>query len=254
MRYACLIILWVFGTHYALAQNSTQAVFDEANTYYEQGNLAQAMRLYKSIDESGEVSGALYLNMGITAIQLDSMGLAKYYLKKAGQFSATQQQAQEALNYVNLQFSRHSAKLPKLPWDSAVDWLKTELTAYGVFSIGIICMVAGLALLVLSWFSVISSPKKAWIISSFIILGIFILSISFYVDYIDRRFKEGVVITASERVLQNPDSQSGLVSIAYEGYDITIDNKKSNATEGWLYIRLGNGQYGWIKTDGIKIL
>lgn len=253
MRYLSLIFL-LLSTHYAVAQNSAQAVFDEANTYFEQGNLAQAMRLYKSIDENGEVSGALYLNMGFTAIQLDSMGLAKYYLKKAAQFSATEQQAQEALNYVTLQFSRHSAKLPKLPWDSAVDWLKTEVTAYGVFIIGFTCMAAGLALLVLSWFSFISIPKKTWLTSTFMILGIFILSISFYVDYIDRRFKEGVVITASERVLQSPDSQSGLVSIAYEGYDITIDNKKSKETGGWLYIRLGNGQYGWIKTDGIKIL
>ena len=42
--------------------------------------------------------------------------------------------------------------------------------------------------------------------------------------------------------------------MAYEGYDLTIDWKKSKTIENWYYIRLGNGQFGWIKAKGIKIL
>jgi hypothetical protein len=55
-------------------------------------------------------------------------------------------------------------------------------------------------------------------------------------------------------VLELPDDESPLVSIAYEGYDLTVDQWESKEEDGWIYVRLGNGQYGWTKPEGIKVL
>lgn len=231
-----------------------QGHFDQANTLLENGAPMEAMSAYRSIENSGSVSGALYLNMGITAMQLDSLGLSKFYFLKAKEFSTTQQQATEALDYVNSQFSRQSAILPKLPWDRAIDWINNELSAFGLFLTGFLFTLSGLAFLYLGWLDKIPLSKTFSTQLTLILIGLFLALVAFYADYVNLRYDEGVLISNSQRVLESPDENSALVSIAYEGYDLTVDLWESEEAENWLYVRLGNGQFGWTKSNGIKTL
>lgn len=231
-----------------------QGAFDQANTLLESGKSMEAMQAYRSIETDGSVSGALYLNMGITAMQLDSLGLSKFYFLKAEQFPSTQTQASEALNYVDSQFSRQSAILPKLPWDRAIDWVNQKLTAFGLFLIGFFFTLAGLTLLYLGWLNKLPLSKTFSTQLTLIILGSSLALLAFYADYVNQRYHEAVLVSSSQRVLELPDDESPLVSIAYEGYDLTVDQWESKEEDGWIYVRLGNGQYGWTKPDGIKVL
>ena len=63
-----------------------------------------------------------------------------------------------------------------------------------------------------------------------------------------------MIITTEVQVKQKADESADLVSLGYEGYSITVDHKISKEASGWIYIRLGNGQFGWIKSSGVKIL
>ncbi|MEX0609414.1 MAG: GW dipeptide domain-containing protein [Balneolaceae bacterium] len=237
-----------------VAAQSNQAIFDEANTYFESGELSQAMSMYRILEQEEQVSGALFLNMGIVAVQLDSMGLAKYYFLKSANFEETEERANLALLYVTSQFSRQSATLPKLPWDRAVQWMIEVPTAFGVFIAGFFFLIIGLTLLALKWLNYIHLKKINWYLTSIFVAGSLIVLLSFYVDYVDQRYDEAVLVTNSNRVLQLPEEQSTLVSIAYEGYSVIVDRWKSEEEDQWLYIRLGNGQFGWISHEGIKIL
>ncbi|MFV1882879.1 MAG: hypothetical protein ACMZ7B_00085 [Balneola sp.] len=236
------------------AQESAQLLFDQANTLLEDNEYSEAMKMYRSIEQAGSVSGALFLNMGITATQLDSMGLAKYYFLKSAKFELTTQSANEALEYVESQFSRQSATLPKLPWDRAVDWLKDGPGAALVFIIGFSFILIAVTLLLLKWVNIFVIPKFNATLSTFIISGVLIVLLSFYVDYIDQRYSEAVIITSEVQVRQAAAESADLVSLGYEGYAITVDHRTSSSFDGWLYIRLGNGQFGWIENQGIKIL
>ena len=249
----CFFCLF-FSFSFSVAQQSAQATFDEANTLFENGDLTEALNLYRTIESTGNVSGALFLNMGITAVQLDSLGLAKFYFLKATDFKTTSARAETALNYVESQFSRQSATLPKLPWDRAVQWINDELTASGLFLIGFFITTAGLVLLYLSWFNKLPFQKAFPYMITLIIAGTTLAGLSFYADYVNQRYDEAVLISNSQRVLQSPDPDATLQSIAYEGYDLTIDHWKSEEQPNWLYVRLGNGQYGWIQQQGVKIL
>lgn len=249
----CFFCLF-FAVKVAFAQQSVQATFDEANTLFKNGELSDAMKQYRSIAKSGQVSGALYLNMGITAVQLDSLGLAKYYFIKATDFKTTSSRAKTALEYVNSQFSRQSAMLPKLPWDRAIQWVNDVLTAPGLFLIGFLITTLGLVLLYLSWFNKLNLQNISSYIIAMVITGSALAALAFYADYVNQRYDAAVLIANSQRVLQSPDPNATLESIAYEGYDLTVDHWKSEEQPNWLYIRLGNGQYGWIQSKGVKIL
>ncbi|WP_103666034.1 hypothetical protein [Gracilimonas amylolytica] len=239
-----------------LSQNvwAQQGSFDQANTLLENGSPMEAMSAYRNVESSGSVSGALYLNMGITAMQLDSLGLSKFYFLKAKEYSTTQQQATEALEYVNSQFSRQSAILPKLPWDRAIDWINNQLSAFGLFLIGFLLTLSGLSLLYLGWLDKVPLSKTFSTQLTLIIIGSSLALLAFYADYVNQRYDEAVLISSSQRVLESPDENSALVSIAYEGYDLTVDQWESEQAEEWVYVRLGNGQYGWTKPAGIKTL
>lgn len=237
-----------------LAQTGPQAAFDLANTELENGNYHTALQQYKSIEQNGYQSGALYLNMGIAATQIDSLGLAKYYLLKAAQFEQVRTEASRALEYVNSQFSRQSATLPKLPWDRAVDYLKSGPGAKGVFFTGIVFAFLALILLTGKWFSFIRFPKQAQVTTASAIIALLIVILAFYTDYVDRRYDQAILIEPESRVLERPAADAPLVSIAYEGYSLTLDHRESEGHEGWYYVRLGNGQYGWIEAKGIKTL
>ncbi|WP_421773013.1 hypothetical protein [Gracilimonas sp.] len=255
MKKLLLCSVWLLLSFTAsVAQQSPQAIFDEANTLFENGDHTEALSLYRSIEKSGNVSGALYLNMGIAAVQLDSLGLAKFYFLKAKAFNTTASQGETALDYVNSQFSRQSAVLPKLPWDRAVKWINEVPTASGLFLIGFIITIAGLILLYLSWFNRLSFQNISSYVIALVIAGSGLAGLAFYADYVNQRYNAAVLITNSQRVLQAPNADATLESIAYEGYDLTVDHWKSEEQPDWLYVRLGNGQYGWIQDSGVKIL
>lgn len=248
------VTLILLGTHNLYAQQSPQAIFDKANTLYESGQLSEAFSLYRSIVESGQVSGAVYLNMGITAVQMDSMGLAKYYFLKSSAFDETSEEATAALEYVNNQFSRRSATLPKLPWDRAVQWINDSPGASGLFFTGFMITAFGLIVLYLGWFQKLPFDKYFAVTTTLLATGIILILAAFYADYVDQRYDEAVLIANSQRVLQQPNPDGALISIAYEGYDLTIDHWESQGQDNWLYVRLGNGQYGWIQNSEVKIL
>lgn len=236
------------------ARQSPQLLFDEANTFLEKNEFKDAMSIYRQIESGNEISGALFLNMGIASTQIDSLGLAKYYFLKAQEFSTTQESATEALEYVESQFSRQSATLPKLPWDKAVDWMREGIGSSGVFFIGFTLVALAVCFILIHWFNIIFLRKLSSIVSTLSISGILILILAFYVDYVDYRYSEAVIITDEVQVKQKAEETADLVSLGYEGYSITVDHRKSNEEIGWIYIRLGNGQFGWIENNGVKIL
>ena len=255
MRLVCLfLLLFLFTAPQAVSQESAQLVFDEANTLLKEGDYPEAMARYRTIHASNQISGALFLNMGIAATQLDSMGLAKYYFLKASEFPTTIEQATLGLEYVDSQFSRQSAQLPKLPWDRAIDSLKTGLGADKVFIIGFILIVLAMILVLLRWFGMANFKKFRTTLALVFSAGVLIVILAFYVDYVDNRYSEAVIVNIEKQVKSGPSESSDLVSLAYEGYTITIDNNASTAHDGWYYIRLGNGQFGWISRSGTRIL
>lgn len=255
MRLSIIILLVTFGHLQSVAaQNSPQLLFDEANEALEQGDYRSALKSYYEIEKSGHETGALYLNMAIAAVQVDSLGLAKYYFKKAEKFSDVAPNAHEALEYVNSQFSRQSAMLPKLPWDKAVDILKVTPGTFTIFIIGFIFLVATLLLIISRWFNILIFPKHTNIVITIGLLSVLTIALSFYVDYVDERYSEAVLIIRQADVMERANPEASLISKAYEGYEVTVDFKKSESNTEWYYIRLGNGQYGWIKKEGVKII
>lgn len=246
------ISFWCFVGSYA--QQSPQAVFDQANEELEAANYQQAVSLYQEIEDQNNISGALFLNLGICYQRMDSLGTAKYYFLKASQFEETGDKAEEALEYVESQFSRQSAVLPKLPWDVATNWLQQNIGAVNLLISGIVLLNIGVLLFVAHWF--LNWYPKYLRISGLVVIGLsaFIIITSFYTYYVSDRYSKAVMVTQKMPVLEQPQQDASLVSQAYEGYTFTVDHYRSESQPDWAYVRMSNGLYGWIPDSEILIL
>lgn len=236
------------------AQENPQLIFDRGNDALVDGDYRQAITAYKQIEERNLISGALFLNMGISYVQLDSLGKAKYYFIKASRFEETEEQAKRGLDYVEQRFSRQSAVLPKLPWDKAVDWLKLNLGASTLLGIGIILLNIGVLAFVSTWFWVPYEKTTRRSALGASTAGLLIVFLSFYVQYVSQRYSEAIMVHRQTSVVEQPQEDAAVVSQAYEGYTFTVDEFRSEEQQGWSYVRMSNGLYGWIPNNEIKVL
>lgn len=250
-----LIVLLGLNVSCASGQTNPQPLFDKANNYLESGDYRIALSMYRELERNEQLSGSLFLNMAISYVELDSLGLAKYYFMKAGQFDETRKNAVQGLDYVNSRFSRQSAVLPKLPWQRLLDWVSEAIGASLLLGLGIILLNMGVIGFVARWFITVPGEKyfKFGGIGVAVIGIIFVLT-SFYIHYRDNRYHPAVMIHNQTNVREQPDSTSAVVSQAFEGYTFTVDRYKSEEYPAWYYVRMSNGLYGWIPGNDIRIL
>lgn len=249
-----LFTILIVATTVVTAQNNVQLQFDRANEALQQGNIMQALNSYQNLENGDYVSGSLYLNMGISYVQLDSLGKAKYYFLKASRFEETEEKAGQGLEYVEQRFSRQSAVLPKLPWDKAVDWLKRNVGASTLLGAAIILINIGIIAFVGTWFWIPFKKPVQWTALSVAGTGMVILLLSFYVQYVSNRYSEAVMVHRQTNVVEQPSNESSVISQAYEGYTFTVDEYRSDEHPGWSYIRMSNGLFGWIPNNDIMVL
>lgn len=235
------------------AAYAQQTEFDTANELLNENRYTDALSIYKEIENAGHQSGALWLNMGISYSQLDSLGMSKYYILKALESPETTERAEQALQYVNNRFSYQSAVLPQLPWIRFMESLSKSPGITNLAFISFFFFYAGTAILIISWFRKSSAKGFRYGYISAFILSFLIISLTAIIQYQENRYGTGVVVARQGQVYQYPDESSATVNSAHEGYLLRVDYKESEEHENWYSIRLENGMYGWIKNQFIKV-
>lgn len=251
--FALCVVLVSFNMVEGQTGADAQIQFDEAGNLLTEGKLEEAVTIYRQMEANNFASGPLFLNMGIIAVQQDSLGLAKYYFLKASKYDATAKDALEGIDYAESRFSRQSAILPKLPWERAFEWMNKNIGVSVFFIVGSLILNTAVVFIIIFW---LQAEKRVLLKSSFymIPLGVTMIILAFYLDYQDSRYAEAIMIDEQTNVVASPDNTGDLISLAYEGYSFTVDQTRSNEIEGWSYVRMSNGLYGWIESHNIKII
>lgn len=231
-----------------------QSRFDEATDLLEENQYREALEIYQEIENEGHEAGALWFNMGIIYNQLDSPGMAKYYLLRSASYPETEQQAKESIRYLDSRFSRRSAVLPKLPWETFFESLDESPGVKGLFMFGLLFLNIAAGLLIASWFYKQQGKILKYTAATFLTFSILFLISGGYVDYLNNQFGTGVMVQDRTQVYENPDDESNSVSTAFEGYQLKVYYRKSREKDGWNYVRLENGLYGWIDSETIRVL
>lgn len=237
----------------AKAQSVPQERFNQANEAFRQGQFTQALSLYETIRESGFESGPLYLNMGITATRLDSLGLAKYYYLNAQQFGDVNIAATDALEFVDYELGRRGARLPELAWTRITRLVYFEMNHTLFVALGLIIINIGVLFLVASWLRQSYRKINRYLGIAFMSLGGTILLITVLIYWQSLGYKQGIQIVRETQIHALPDAQTEIIQTGYEGFQYIVDMEASTSSPDWLYVRLSNGSRGWVQTEHLNL-
>lgn len=247
--FICLIIWGINGLAHA---QSPQDQFNEGTRQLSEGQFNEALIVFREIEKQNRVSGALFLNMGIAATRIDSLGLAKFYFTKAQQFEEVQLAAMEGLQYIEWELGRRGARLPQLAWTRITTTLLFQLNHGQLVMLGLLLMNIGVIFIAIHWLRAYLSKTNRFIGIALTCLGIFIIFSGFIMQISARNYNQAIQLSRETQVRMQPDVDSEIIQTGYEGFLYIVDEKRSLNTPEWLYVRMSNGARGWVESNHLK--
>lgn len=239
------------------AEESTfrpQETFNMANYTMDQGNVDEAMAMYREILSRGYVSGPLLTNIGLGYIKKDSLGLAKSYFIQATEFSQSRQRASELLSAIDRNLQSRTGTLPVLTIYAMEQQLRFDWGARYFFLWGIFLLNLGTAFGI--WYFLRKKHIRPlfWTSLGIVVIGFIATILAWYLHITENHHSQAVVIAREITLFEEYDTTSLPVGLAYEGFTITLDHRKQAAYPGWVYVRMSNGLTGWVQMRHIRTL
>lgn len=227
-----------------LAYTAVPQAWGSAATAYRQGDYAAAVRLYEGLVQEGYAEPALFYNLGKSYFKLGHKGRAILSLERALRLDPRSEAIQTALNEVRETLTDQIQPVGKSPVDlwlldvGAGTW---ATSAIFLFWISIIIWYAGRFRTGLLW------GKSKHVALSITMTGALLLGISLYTDYRANDWRQAVLLSREAPILLAPDSKSPVLRSIHEGTKLRI----LEYLNGWVKIRLENGDEGWILKKGV---
>jgi hypothetical protein len=229
-----------------------QLLFNQANELLTQHRYSEALVMYRRITEGGESSGPLFLNMAIAANNLDSLGLASLYFRKAMQFAETDAAATEGLAFVQGELARRGARLPELGWLQFTSTLYFEVNYRFWLITGIVLLNLGSVLFIVFWLRERYLKSGRGLGTAVIAAGATLIIGSLVISSMAENFERAVQTTRETQIHQLPDASSEIIQTGFEGFLYIVSRKESLPESGWLRVRLTNGSQGWVLAEAVE--
>jgi tetratricopeptide (TPR) repeat protein len=235
VRIAALAIFIFAGA--AFAADVSQ--FDSANKLYEQGKFSDAAAAYQKIIQSGEVSSAVYFNLGNACFKSSQIGRAIAAYREAEKLSPRDPDIR-----ANLQFARNQVQNPTLPPGRVHLWLdrltENEWTTLAAIALWV-CLIS---LTLMQLRPVLKRSLRNLALASGVMA--FAFSVCLGAILPSQSNESAVVIGREVSVRSGPLDEAQQAFIVHDGAELPVLDSKDD----WLQISTGQ-RFGWIKRDQV---
>ncbi len=244
-----------------------QTAFNRGNFLFEQQQFEAALDLYREIEESGHVSGALFLNMGLTYSRLELYGNALYYFTLAEQFSQSRSTARQAIRHMSDLLDQRRTPIAVLSTISIFKWFHFEKGSRPFLILALVLLNLG-AILLGFWLIYLKKHKiLKYAGFTILLIGVLSLIVGMFLNSQSDRYQLGMFVDISGTIHEIPDAASEPVFMVYEGYTFVIDvvekerriealagrdNVSLVAPDDWIYVQMSNGIEGWMLDEGYR--
>ncbi len=224
--------------------------YDSANAAYLKKEYAKAILLYETIVQEKKQSPELYFNLGNSYYQSGDFAKAILNYERAKKLNPEDEDIAVNLNFAN---QKTEDKIEAAPQMFLIEFRNKIVSFLNERSWSILCilfLIAGLSLFAVFISSSRSGLKKAgfYLGASSIVLSIatFFLAQSSYNRI--KNHKEAIITSASVTVLGSPSESSTKLFILHKGSKVVIKEENN----GWLEVRIANGNVGWVKDTQLE--
>jgi tetratricopeptide (TPR) repeat protein len=232
------------------AQTPTDQLFSEANSLYQSGEFEQAIEKYEKITDNNIISAELFYNLGGSYYKLGNIGKSILNYERALKMSPNDEDILFNLNVAKLSAIDKIDALPKMFFTEYWHSFKTIVNSNVWSWISILFIwIFGFSL---SLFIISQSAnlRKYSFLASFVTLFLFIISFISGITNLDteENRNSAIIMNASTYAKSSPEEISTDLFILHEGTKVEI----SDEVAGWLNIRLGDGNKGWVKKESLE--
>ena len=244
-RILCLIF-WVLQIWqpYVSRGDQTPALFEAGNRAYEEGRFAEAITNYSRMVSSGQVSAAIFFNLGNAYFKSGQLGRAI-----ASYLNAERLAPRDPDIKANLEFARKQSKGPS--------WSSDRLfRALGQLSINEWTALAVCALWMLFLLLTLREvrPNLKASLRNPVLIAVFACVVLWAMagTALERANSIQIaIVTAPEAIVRHgPLQESQNAFTAHDGSELRILDQKDQ----WLQVSAGPGRVGWIPEENLVVL
>lgn len=246
-----IIIVLLFVSTISLAQSSND-IFNNANSLYKEGKYEEAIKLYEQIESENLVSSELYYNLGNSYYKLNKVAPTIYNLEKALKIDPLNEDAQNNLIIAKRLTLDRIEALPKTVLQKFNENYLQKFTYNTWAVITVVLSFIASILFLLFYFAYTPTKKRIYFTTSIVSFLLLIVSITItYTQYSQSKSKVEAIIFAEETSVNNePTSGSDEVFTLHEGTKVNI----LDTVDNWKKIKLIDGKIGWIESENLKEL
>ncbi|WP_370397810.1 tetratricopeptide repeat protein [Tenacibaculum dicentrarchi] len=247
-----IIILTLFFISNILLAQTTDELFANANTLYKEGKYTKAIKLYKQLETTENVSSELYYNLANSYYKLNKIAPSIYNYEKAIQLNPLNEDAQNNLIIAKRLTLDRIEELP-LTFLQRINKNLLQKFTYNTWAIFVILLsFLASVLFILYYFSYTPNKKRLFFITSTISFLLLIITLSItYLQYNQSKNNiEAIIFSEVVDVKNAPTKDADKIFTLHEGTKVKI----LDTVDAWNKIKLADGKIGWVITNSIKVL
>ena len=233
-----------------MAQND--AIFEEANADYNEGNYQEALENYQQILGNGETSAALYFNLANTHYKLNNIAPSVYYYEKALQLKPKDEDIKNNLEFARNMVIDDIEEVPETGLSKIVNNMISKLSFDGWAWMAIVSSAIFAIFFLLYYFSGGTKFKRLFFGVSILFLIVSLGSVGFaYQQQVSIQNSRYAIIFAEEvPVRSEPNLRSDELFLLHEGTKLKV----LETFQDWIKLELSNGAQGWMTKNEVRFL
>jgi tetratricopeptide (TPR) repeat protein len=236
-----LLVLFACG---AFGQSPEQ-LYEQANSLYQQGKVAEARDLYESIVQNGHVSGDIYYNLGNAHYKTGNIAKAILSYERARRLMPSDEDLRHNLQLANLVITDRIEPAPRLfvwdYWDGMKNMVSTRAATWLAYIVFVVLMLTWSMVVLARTYRLRKAGFVAGVVTGLTLIGLLVVLFAKIAD--DRRTDEAIVLASIATIKNSPDSKSSDAFVLHAGVKIQIIDSVSD----WVKIRLADGKVGWME-------
>ena len=232
------------------SNTDSAALFNAANTAFQNKNYEAAIQQYETILKNGLVSKEVYFNLGNCFYKKNKIGRAILNYERALLLKPNDK---EVLHNLDIAKEQRVDEIEALPDFFLAKWWKSirQLISSGGWSfLGILTLWAGIGGLIL-WLlgKTREHRKKGFAIGlGLVLFSVLPFALSYSSYSYSKNSKNAIVLNNQISLKSGADEASTEILKINEGTKVNIQEKVSN----WYKVRLENGEVGWLLDSALE--
>lgn len=233
--------------------NDPQRAFNDANFLYEQRQYTLALEGFLEIEQSGFSSGPLFLNTGLTYLNMQEPGRALFYFYRARDYRQTADRAKRAIDFTEEMLHQQFAEPPVLATFIWFDWIQFRIGP----DIPLLALIVLVNLAVLFWIGhwFLNKGKTMVRYLAYVAFGFALVAgvVLAYTLANEGEWQPGMIVDSGFELREQPSEASEPLLVVYPGFRLLEHIESSSTNAEWSFVYMSNGLQGWVKSEGLML-